>query len=84
MALLYASTTPIKMKLLSIILSANGQTVLCLLIVLANIDYMGILDYCIKAVLGSAIWFGFKMLSDRYENKNKKKENSDGINDLNK
>ena len=45
---------------------------LYLLIIVANIDYIGILDYCIKAVLGSAIWFGFKLLADRYEAKNKK------------
>jgi hypothetical protein len=73
MALLYANRTPIKMKLLHILMSANSQTLLCLLIVVANIDYIGILDYCIKAVLGSAIWFGFKLLADRYEAKTKKK-----------
>lgn len=61
------------MKLLHFLMSANSQTVLCLLIVVANIDYIGILDYCIKAVLGSGIWFGFKLLADRYEEKNKKK-----------
>lgn len=53
-------------------MTANSQTVLCLLIVVANIDYIGILDYCIKAFLGSAIWFGFKLLADRYDAKNKK------------
>ena len=57
-------------------MSANSQTVLCLLIVIANIDYIGILDYCIKAVLGSAIWFGFKLLADRYEIKSKETENN--------
>ena len=60
------------MKLIHFLLSANSQTMLYLLIIVANIDYIGILDYCIKAVLGSAIWFGFKLLADRYEAKNKK------------
>lgn len=61
------------MKLIHFLLSANSQTMLYLLIIVANIDYIGILDYCIKAVLGSAIWFGFKLLADRYEAKNKRK-----------
>lgn len=77
---------PIKMKLLSILMSANSQTVLCLLIVIANIDYIGILDYCIKAILGSAIWFGFKILSDKYSEKiiKEKSTKDTDINDLNK
>ena len=67
-------------------MSANSQTVLCLIIVVANIDYIGILDYCIKAVLGSAIWFGFKILSDRYSEKITKEKSTEAndINDLNK
>lgn len=61
-----------KMKLIHFLMSANSQTVLYLLIVVANIDYVGILDYCIKAFLGSAIWFAFKVLAERYEIKSKK------------
>ncbi|HWY11800.1 MAG TPA: hypothetical protein VN026_10770 [Bacteroidia bacterium] len=72
------------MKLLQILMSSNSQTVLCLIIVIANIDYIGIADYCIKAVLGSLIWFGFKMLSDKYSDKQKKELDNDDINDLNK
>lgn len=65
-------------------MSANSQTLLCLIIVVANIDYIGILDYCIKAVLGSAIWFGFKLLADRYERKTKKKIEIENIEPDNK
>lgn len=74
------------MKLLHFLMSANSQTVLCLLIVVANIDYIGILDYCIKAILGSLIWFGFKILSDRFPTKitEEKKSSDADINDLNK
>ena len=35
-------------------------------IMLANIDYMGIMDYIIKAVAGGVIWCGFKLLQDHY------------------
>ena len=35
-------------------------------IMLANIDYMSIVDYLIKAVLGGLVWFGFKVLQDYY------------------
>lgn len=35
-------------------------------IMFANIDYVGIADYVIKAVLGGAVWFGFKLLQDYF------------------
>lgn len=35
-------------------------------IMFANIDYVGIVDYVIKAILGGAVWFGFKLLQDHY------------------
>lgn len=35
----------------------------------ANIDYVGIVDYSIKAILGAAIWYGFKFLQDYYSAK---------------
>lgn len=34
-----------------------------------NIDYNGILDYLIKAVLGAIVWFGFKLIQDYYSAK---------------
>lgn len=41
-------------------------------ILLASIDYIGILDYLIKAVLGGGVWFGFKLLQDYYSIRVKK------------
>jgi len=29
-----------------------------------NIDYIGILDYLIKAILGGVVWFGLKLIAD--------------------
>lgn len=29
-----------------------------------NIDYIGILDYLIKAILGGLVWFGLKLIAD--------------------
>lgn len=42
-------------------------------IMFANIDYKGVLDYVIKAVLGGAVWFGFKLLQDYYSVKVREK-----------
>ncbi|HSH67496.1 MAG TPA: hypothetical protein VLB84_17260 [Bacteroidia bacterium] len=41
-----------------------------------NIDYNGIVDYLIKAVLGAIVWFGFKLLQDYYSAKLRAKENA--------
>jgi hypothetical protein len=38
-------------------------------IMFANIDYMGITDYLIKAVIGGLVWFAFKLLQDYYSPK---------------
>jgi hypothetical protein len=35
----------------------------------ANIDYVGIVDYVIKAVLGAAVWYGFKFLQEYFSTK---------------
>ena len=35
-------------------------------IMFANIDYVGIADYVIKAILGGAVWFAFKLMQDYY------------------
>lgn len=41
---------------------------------LANIDYVGILDYVIKAVLGAAVWYGFKLIQEHYSAKIRQRE----------
>lgn len=45
---------------------------LYLIIMLAGIDYVGIIDYGLKAAVGSAVWFGFKILGDYYSAKIKR------------
>lgn len=42
-------------------------------VMFAGIDYKGVLDYGIKAVLGGLVWFGFKLLQDYYSVKIKHK-----------
>ena len=42
-------------------------------ILFANIDYIGITDYVIKALLGGAVWFGFKLLQDYFSVRVKEK-----------
>lgn len=34
--------------------------------VMASIDYVGLLDYLIKAVMGGGVWFLFKLLQDYF------------------
>ena len=41
-------------------------------ILLANMDYTGLLDYAIKAVIGGVIWMGFKLSADYISEKLKK------------
>lgn len=51
----------------------NGSHVLltgCIL--LANLDFTGLLDYALKAVVGGGIWLGFKMAADYVERKRSK------------
>lgn len=55
------------MKLLPDIQSDNlSNLFLYGAIMFANIDYIGIADYLIKAILGGAVWFGFKLLQDHF------------------
>lgn len=41
-------------------------------ILLANMDYSGLLDYAMKAVIGGAIWMGFKIAGDYFSGRMKK------------
>jgi hypothetical protein len=38
-------------------------------ILLANLDFSGLLDYAVKATIGGAIWLAFKMTADYLERK---------------
>lgn len=35
-------------------------------VILANLDYSGLLDYALKAVIGGAIWLAFKIGAEYY------------------
>lgn len=43
-----------------------NSTFLYLFILFADLDYASITDYTVKAVIGGAIWFAFKVASDFY------------------
>ncbi|HRI21083.1 MAG TPA: hypothetical protein PLA68_09010 [Panacibacter sp.] len=43
------------------------------IVFLANLDFVGLLDYALKAGIGGAIWLGFKLTADYLERKRKKK-----------
>lgn len=38
-------------------------------ILLANLDFAGLLDYAVKAVIGGAIWLGYKVTADYIDRK---------------
>lgn len=47
-------------------------------ILLANLDYSGLTDYVLKAVLGGAVWMFYKVLSEVIsERVKKRKQQSD-------
>ena len=41
-------------------------------ILLANMNYSDLMDYAVKALIGGAIWMGFKLMGDFISNKLKK------------
>ena len=43
----------------------------------ANLDFTGLADYAIKAIIGGIIWFGFKFAADYITAKFKNKKNQD-------
>ena len=62
------------MKLFQLLVSENLSAVFLYFIVLfANIDYTGVIDYALKAFVGSVIWFVFKLLGDYLFHKLKEK-----------
>ncbi|MBA3681754.1 MAG: hypothetical protein H0W73_11425 [Bacteroidetes bacterium] len=54
------------MKLFNVQSDSLSSLFLYSTIMFANIDYKGIVDYLLKAVLGGIVWFGFKLLQDYY------------------
>lgn len=61
--------------------NSNGDPIVQLFlpstILLANIDYSGLLDYTLKAVLGGLIWIAFKYASDYMDKKKIRKIKND-------
>lgn len=55
--------------------TGNNQSSLLLYgaVLLANIDYVSIADYAIKAFVGGTIWLGFKLAADYLSQKIKRK-----------
>jgi hypothetical protein len=53
--------------------TASSNIFLTGVILLANLDFNGFLDYGIRTVIGGIIWFGFQALSDYRTGKRKDK-----------
>lgn len=43
-------------------------------ILLANMDYSGLMDYAMKALIGGAIWMGFKVAGEYLSERAKRKK----------
>jgi hypothetical protein len=52
--------------------SSSSNIFLTGTILLANLDFAGLMDYAIKALIGGAIWLGYKATADYIERKRKK------------
>ena len=52
--------------------STSSSVFLTGTILLANLDFTGLMDYAIKAFIGGAIWLSYKMTADYIERKRKK------------
>lgn len=51
---------------------SGNQIFLTGAILCANLDYNGLLDYALKAVIGGLIWMSFKLASDFINEKRRK------------
>lgn len=53
--------------------SSSSNIFLTGFILLANLDFAGLADYALKALIGGAIWLGYKMTADYIGRKKRKK-----------
>lgn len=53
--------------------STSSSMLLTGVVFLANLDFVGLLDYALKAGIGGAIWLGYKLTADYLERKRKNK-----------
>lgn len=51
--------------------SSSSNILLTGCIFLANIDFAGLFDYALKAVIGGGIWLAYKVSADYIERKRK-------------
>ena len=49
--------------------SSGSSVFLTGCILLANLDFTGLLDYAVKATIGGAIWLAYKVTADYIERK---------------
>lgn len=53
--------------------STSSSILLTGIVFLANLDFVGLLDYAVKAAIGGGIWLGYKLTADYIDRKRKKK-----------
>jgi hypothetical protein len=61
------------MKTNEAVTDSTSHTFLTGAILFANLDYSGLADYALKAVVGGAIWMTFKLAGDYFSNRLKKR-----------
>ena len=66
------------MKTTEAVTDSTSHTFLTGAILFANLDYSGLADYAVKAVIGGAIWMTFKLAGDYLSIKLKKKQDTGG------
>ena len=52
---------------------ASGNVLLTTCILMANMNLIELFDYTVKAVIGGAIWLGFRVAANYISTKQKKK-----------
>ena len=53
--------------------STSSSILLTGVVFLANLDFVGLLDYALKVAIGGAIWLGYKLTADYLGRKSKNK-----------
>ena len=53
--------------------TTSSSILLTGVVFLANLDFVGLLDYALKAGIGGAIWLGYKLTADYIDRKRKSK-----------
>ncbi len=54
--------------------NTSSSILLTGVVLLANLDFVGLLDYALKAGIGGAIWLGYKLTADYIDRKRKSKQ----------